>query len=171
MLVDGGMVARRGRRQKDDYLLSWVILISIVLYGIYVFSHHDLLTMALYTPIGLAIPSWFLGMQIPNRCGVATVKDGHPCRLRSYGVIFGCWQYHFTTKARARMGKRRQVWEQPPASGRGRKRGDVGLGTPAATSGEPVQVKIVEDMKSRITFCFMVLTTLCTLMTTGLSLL
>jgi hypothetical protein len=142
-----------------------VILAGIVLYGFYAFSRHDLLAMALYTSIGLAIPSWFFAMQMPNRCGMATVKDGHPCRLPARGVIFGCKQYHFMMKARARRGKSQQVWEQPPASGRRRRGGDAG------TSGEPIHVKIVEDVKSRITFCFMVLTTLCTMVTTGLSLL
>jgi hypothetical protein len=138
-----------------------LILACIVAYGVHAFSHHDLPTMVLYAAIGLAIPSWFFAMQMPNHCGMATVEDGHPCRLRSYGVIFGCWTYHFTMKAKVRFGKREQIWERPPARGRGRKRRDAGLGTPAGTSGEPVPVMIMETTKSRLTFwCTMVTTIL-----------
>lgn len=50
-------MARRTRRRKDDSLIPLVIFIVIVLYGVYAFSYHDLLTMALYTSVGLAIPS------------------------------------------------------------------------------------------------------------------
>lgn len=76
-------------------------------------------------------------------------------------------QYHYWEKARARRGKRQQVWDQPPANGRRRKSGDAGLvDTHAANSGKVVVVRIEENMKSRVTFCFMVLTTFCTMVTT-----
>ncbi len=157
-------MARRTRRRKDDSLIPLAIFIVVVLYGVYAFSHHDLLTMALYTSVGLAIPTWFVAMQMPNRCGMATVKDGHPCRFRSYGVIFGCWQYHFTMKAKARFGRREQTWQEPPARDRRRERLAGGLGAPVGTSG-PVQVEIMENTKGRLIFWCTMVTTLLALVT------
>ncbi|MGH7866092.1 MAG: hypothetical protein ACREP9_00340 [Candidatus Dormibacteraceae bacterium] len=158
-------MARRTRGRNVDSLIPLAIIIVILLYGVYAFSHHDLLTIALYTSVGLAIPTWFFAMQVPNRCGMATVRDGHPCRLRSYGVIFGCWQYHFTMKAKARFGNREQAWEEPPARDRRRKLRETGLREPLGTTGKPVQVEIVENAKSRLIFWCTMVTTFLAVMT------
>lgn len=159
-------MARGGRRRRDDSLISLVVLIVIGLYVLYVFANRDWLMIVLFTLVAVTALSWFFGTQIQAQCGVAT-RTGHACRLPARGVIFGCRQYHYREKARARMGKRQQVWEQPPANGRGRKGRDAGHETYV---GEVVDVRIVEDMKSRITFRCMVLTTFCTVVGTPLSL-
>lgn len=159
-------MGRGGRRKRDDSLISLVVLIVIGLYVFHVIANRDWLMMALFTLVALTALSWFFGTQMQTQCGVAT-RTGDACRLPARGVIFGCRRFHYCEKARARRGKRQQVWEQPPANGRGRKVRDAGLETYV---NEVVNVRIVEDMKSRITFRCMVLTTFCTVVGTPLSL-
>lgn len=161
-------MARGGRRKrkKDDHLIAWVVLLVIGLYVFYVFANQDWLKIVLFTLVALTALSWFIGMRLETHCGVTT-RSGDACRLQAHGVIFGCRRYHFWEKAQARRGKRQQVWEQPLANGRGRKGRDTGLDTYAS---EVVDVRIVEDAKSRITFRCMLLTTLCTVVGTPVSL-
>lgn len=101
--------------------------------------------MALYVSIGLAIPSWFFAMQIPNQCGMATAKE-------------------------ARFGMRQHVWEEPLVKGRRRRRRDTRFEAPAGAKNGPIEVEIIENAKSRVTFRCMLLTTFCTLVPTGLTL-
>lgn len=159
-------MARRDRRKRDDSLISLVVLIVIGLYVFYVFANRNWLMIVLVTLVALTALSWFFGMQMQTQCGVTTRK-GDACRLPARGVIFGCRRYHYREKARARRGKHQQVWEQPPANYRGREGRDAGLETHGS---EVVDVRIMEDMKSRITFRCMVLTTFCTVVGTPLSL-
>lgn len=148
------------RRQKDD-LLSWAMIIIIGAFVISAFQNHDLLKIALIASIVLMILSWLVAMELPTRCGVAT-RSGQPCRLSARGIIFGCKQYHFWEKARARTGKRRQVWQQSQlTAGPGQKGRNIGP--------QVVTVRIQDDLKSRVTFQCTMVTTLCTLVTTGLT--
>lgn len=160
-------MGRGGRgNKKDDHLIAWVVLIVVGLYVFYVFVNRDWLKIVLFTLAVLTALSWFIGMQLETRCGVTT-RSGGACRLQARGVIFGCRRYHFWEKAQARRGKRQQVWEQPLTNGRGRRGRAAG---PETYVSEVVNVRIVEDAKSRITFRCMLLTTFCTVVGTPVSL-
>jgi hypothetical protein len=148
------------RGQKDN-LFSWLIVAVIAAFVISAFRDHDVLKIALIVSVVLMIISWIVAMELPTKCGVTTVRGGR-CKLDAKGVIFGCRRWHRWEKARARRGKRQQVWEQSQVTGgRGGRGRDIGP--------QVVTVRIEEDVKSRVTFRCMILTTACTLLTTGLT--
>jgi hypothetical protein len=148
------------RRQKGD-LLSWSIVALIGLFAYSAFRDHDMIKITLIVSIALMIISWIIAMELPTKCGVTTRRGGR-CRLDAKGVIFGCKQWHYWEKARARWGKRQQVWHHSQITG--------GQGREGRANGsQVVTVRIEEDIKSRITFQCTLITTACTLLTTVLA--
>jgi len=137
---------------QDHYdLVAWAVLFAV---GVYFVQHHEWYKAALFFSISFLIPSWFLAIRLPTKCGVTTVK-GRPCQNPATGVIFGCKRLHRWDKVFARRGIAHH-------RGSGRARGN----RLDAGAGEVVTVRIEADMKSNVTFYVAILTGVCTLVTT-----
>lgn len=148
----GTAVARRFRTQDHYDLIAWAVLFA---FGVYFVQHHELHKAVLFFSVSFLIPSWFLAIRLPTKCGVTTVR-GRPCQNRATGVIFGCKQLHRWDKVFAR----RRIASQHRGSSRPREnRLD-------ASAGEVVTVRVEADMKSNITFYMAMLTGVCTVVTT-----
>ena len=130
------MAARK--KNKDIYVGSGIVVAGI--YGIYFITHQEwtkLLTV--YLPTAFFFLACFFLFIIPTRCRFPARKG--PCRNRSYGSIFGCTQYHWLMKARAKLGIGEQETSRSPARGR-RRAGGAGF--------EAIHVIIEETGKDRI---------------------
>lgn len=152
----GITVAGRLSEQYREIIL-WAVIVAA---PIFIITHYNWTVALVSIPIFLFLPTCYLALMMPTRCCVATRK-GSPCRNRAHGVIFGCKQYHWSMKALARVGKREQ--DDPrhaPSSHRGKSGGGT-LGAQGATR-QVVTVEIKEGMKGHVTFCFTVLSGLCT---------
>jgi hypothetical protein len=106
------------------------------------------------TFIAIAIPSWVIAIKAPATCGVITQK-GRPCPNPTTGVLFGCNQArngtHVWAKLLARFGWHREL-SHPM---RLRATTTLFAEIPSVSSkgeGEPVTVKVEEDLKSTILF-------------------
>jgi hypothetical protein len=148
-----------GRLSKQYHeIILWAIIVAA---PIFIVTHYNWTVVLISVPIILFLPTCYLALLMPIRCRVATRK-GSPCRNRAYGVIFGCKQYHYSMKALARIGKHEQDDPRSTPNGR-RRRNDGGamLGARGDTR-QVVTVEIKEGMKGRVSFCFTVLSGLCT---------
>jgi hypothetical protein len=115
------MAVSTSNKGKDAYL--WAGLIAI---GAYFITRHEWANLATYLPVTFFFLAWFLLFVVPIRCRYPGRKG--PCRNRAYGLIFGCKQFHFWMKARARWGGAEQ---EGPSHARARRRtaGDTGFET------------------------------------------
>lgn len=155
-------MARRGGKQHNG-VIAWA---SLFAFPIYFITQHDWLRAAPFLSIILAIPCWYYAIKMPTKCRVTFTATGRPCQNPAYGAIFGCrGQNHYWPKALARIGKHQQNVEQSPASDRMRRGGHTGFGAHGPAK-EVVTVRIEGNVKNDMTFYFMVLTTVCTVVTT-----
>lgn len=126
-------------RKKDNDIYLWCSIIAI---GFYFFTRHEWAELAVYLPIIFFVLAWFFLLVIPTQCRYPTRRNG-PCRLRSYGIIFGCPRWHFWLKARARLGIGERETPPPPAPRRRR-------GTGVPREDVPIPVRIEETRNGRI---------------------
>lgn len=134
-------------RKKNKEIYSWSGLILIGFFGIHFITQLDLMELAAYLPIGFFVLACFFLLAMPTRCRFPGRKG--PCRNRSYGIIFGCMQWHWSMKARAKLGIREQ--ETPPSPARGHRREAGGAGFEAyAHVNEAIPVIIEETRKDLI---------------------
>lgn len=120
---------------KDVYL--WATLAGIL---IYLIASQEWAKLAVYLPILFFVLALFFLFVIPTRCCFPARKG--PCRNRSYGIIFGCTQYHWLMKARAKLGFDQQ--DTPPSPVRGHRQGTASVGF------EAIRVTVEETRKDRI---------------------
>ena len=152
----GITVAGRLSAQSREIIL-WAVIVAAPLF---IVTHYSWTVVLISMPIVLFFPTCYLALLMPTRCRVVTRK-GYPCRNPARGVIFGCKQYHYSMKALARLGKHEQGDPRSTSNGYRRKNGGVTLGTQGDTR-QVITVEIKEGMKGRVTFCFTVLSGLCT---------
>lgn len=110
-LVGRGIrVARRARKQQNNDLIAWAVVVAIL--ASFIINHEWVKALICLTAV--------FAVAIPVRCRVATGR-GTPCTRTAYGLIFGCWKWHWLDKARARIGKHQKAIPRSPVSTRRRR--------------------------------------------------
>lgn len=108
-------------RKKDNKVIFWASFIAV---GLWFITSYEWGKLAVYLPVAFFVFAFFLFFLIPTRCRYPNRNppDGL-CRNKAWGILFGCTQYHFLLKARAKLGIGEQ--EAPPPV-RSRKQGTGG---------------------------------------------
>lgn len=91
-----------------------------------------------------------------TRCGVVTQRMG-TCRLSSYGVLFGCKQYHYWEKFALRLGRRPRVGQAPSSAG-STAHASAGLGATAPSG--TTAVSLASSRRETVTYYCTIISTL-----------
>lgn len=129
------------RRKKDHNAapIAWAIIVAILFYFI---GSREWAKLFIYVTLVLAFA-------VPTQCRVITGRRT-PCKLTAYGLIFGCWEWHFLDKARARIGRYQQAIPRTPPVSTQRRRGGGAEFETNTYADEAMPVRILQSRKERI---------------------